>query len=628
MTKRWIVYLVLFAIFGVTPFIGPIHYILGIDHVAGKLFFKNDLDKLLFIAMTFCYGSLIFFIMRRWLKIIGVGGSPGSSDDEKEKARKIIYRFPFWILGFVVIFSILAPMLFWAFHFNDATFNVVLNGGESMLLSMVKGYIPSIYILTYYIEKNINFVGVSEEEKGFSLKLKLFIGTFGINLVILESMRRFIITRYIGPGGSLPFEELFFFLTLLFISFLVYLFFSKDLTKRISRVNENLKSMAKGSGYVIERIEVNSLDEIGQLSHWFNKLAGRTQIAVVHLENASGKVMNVGEELNKTIINFSGSVKMAVEKVNYIRELIQSQHFIMNMTLEKVETLSKEVQTVLTTFSAQLKAMGQSSRSLETMEGNINEVVLITNNADQITKDLSVVAKQGGDSVQRVISAIQEIEESSKEIADIATVINGISEQTNLLAMNAAIEAAHAGEFGKGFAVVADEIRKLAESSGTNAQNISVLLKDIIERIGKADVLAGEADVGLNKILTDVNKTREINLEIAETTKKQVSGTKELIDDVDNSIEKAESIKLAIQTFEEHNNDLSTTFNDLATLANEIYNAVDQQKADAESVMSLVDGIDEITSENKEVGKNLQKVLKDFMANDTTLENGLANLDK
>ncbi len=213
------------------------------------------------------------------------------------------------------------------------------------------------------------------------------------------------------------------------------------------------------------------------------------------------------------------AVILMITLVLISRSITQSLRRIESVTQE-VTKASLELSSSSQTQSASVEEVGAS---LEELIASIQDVAEHTNMVSNTAHNSAEQAKTGGDAVQKAITAMELISESSKRITEIIEVIYDITEQTNLLALNAAIEAARAGEEGKGFAVVADEVRKLAERSATAAQEVATLIKESGNRVFEGSELSNRAGDVLQAIIGHVDKTAEMVEQISAATEEQAA---------------------------------------------------------------------------------------------------------
>ncbi|GFE83163.1 methyl-accepting chemotaxis protein [Steroidobacter agaridevorans] len=180
----------------------------------------------------------------------------------------------------------------------------------------------------------------------------------------------------------------------------------------------------------------------------------------------------------------------------------------------------------------QASALEETASSMEEMTATVKQNADNARQANQLASGARGQAERGGEVVSRAVGAMEEINNSSRKIADIISVIDEIAFQTNLLALNAAVEAARAGEQGRGFAVVASEVRSLAQRSATAAKEIKDLIGDSVEKVRSGSALVDESGKVLGEIMESVNKVSDIVAEIAAASEEQAQG----IDQVNNAV--------------------------------------------------------------------------------------------
>jgi methyl-accepting chemotaxis protein len=246
------------------------------------------------------------------------------------------------------------------------------------------------------------------------------------------------------------------------------------------------------------------------------------------------------------------------------------------------------------------------------MVANISSVTnTLVNNASNVNT-LQEASEVGRAGLQEVATDIQEIARESEGLLEINAVMENIASQTNLLSMNAAIEAAHAGEAGKGFAVVADEIRKLAESSSEQSKTIGTVLKKIAESIKKITTSTDNVLKRFEAIDTSVKTVADQEENIRNAMEEQGEGSKQVLNAQSSLSELTQQVRSGSEEMLNGSQEVMHESQNLERMTQEITSGMNEMASGAEQVNVAVNQVNEISVKNRESIDNLIREVSRF----------------
>jgi len=344
---------------------------------------------------------------------------------------------------------------------------------------------------------------------------------------------------------------------------------------------ENLSSKQKD---LTKRISICSVDELGTI-------AGMVNVFCEHLGSGIGTIKykingldHTSYELSLNMSNTSAAVEQITSTLDSMKDLMDKQEYGAEEAGKAVNIIKANIDSLKTMIEQQTDSVNMSSSAIEEMTANIHSVnqTLIEN-----SKNVSVLteaSENGKTGLQTVAQEIEGIAHDSEGLLQINSVMNNIASQTNLLSMNAAIEAAHAGEAGRGFAVVADEIRKLAESSGKQSKTTATMLKKIKASIDNITKSSNEVLNRFGAIDESVRTVSEHEQNILHAMEEQETGGKQILDSIGKLRDITASVKKGSDDMEESGE----------TLVQEMDEFIKTSKETVENMNEILVGINQI----------------------------------
>ena len=342
---------------------------------------------------------------------------------------------------------------------------------------------------------------------------------------------------------------------------------ARNITRPINHVIDALKNIAQGEGDLTIELPASGKDETSVLSSYFNQTILKLKNSIQKVGADSREMKSVGSDLESNMMSVSEVVSNITAGIEDLKKRFVEQEESVSGTAAAIEHIIKTLRGLDESIGQQAAMITESSTSFDKMTHSIDTVGENVVETREAIRNLSAATNDGRETLAKANEVSQRISDASGDLIEAGAVIENIASQTNLLAMNAAIEAAHAGEAGKGFAVVASEIRKLAEESSAQGKKISITLKNLSAEI---KALADSASGAVEKFNIISGYSKGLSSSI-------------------------EGVVQAMDEQEENGKIIWGIINDVTGVTNEVKSGSGDMLADGEKVVSATKRLDDLT---------------------------------
>jgi methyl-accepting chemotaxis protein len=312
------------------------------------------------------------------------------------------------------------------------------------------------------------------------------------------------------------------------LGILLSFFIGKSITRPVLKLIPLLDGVSHGN--LTEQLTVTSKDEVGTMAEKYNASIGGLAAMMYSTKLAAIKIQDMADKLYETMLQTSAAVNFISQSIDSVKQKTITQAASVTETHATIGEIKNHAEKLNDSIESQSAAVVESSSAIEEMVANIKSVAEILAKNSESMKELFQASETGKEGINQVSAMLKTLENDSDGLIEASAMIQNIAQQTNLLSMNAAIEAAHAGDAGRGFAVVADEIRKLAENSSSQGKSISTVLNNLKAQINQATSLANESQNRFARVSELLDQVQNQEQVIKNAMDEQTTGSTQVLE--------------------------------------------------------------------------------------------------